>query len=499
MDDVSIPANMNKTYPLIDAGGGTQVDVGNITIAKDANLELESGELVCGAVTNSGTFKIDGDEWVTATGDVTNNGVGKIELMYNATLDGNVVNKATFNMYDDSTVTGNVDNSGDIIAEDDVPSSTNPHHIWINGTFAQHQNGGLVLAYHPESQDIDLLVCGKADLAGTLVIQVTPGGAPLPASTVFVPVTFGSRVPGTAFTQPIPQGQTQVQWTIVGQTFIARYSQSQVKLVPRVVLQNDNAEGGIVSQQFQLTDDPNVTLTCGATNLPAGLSINRNTGLITGNVAYTDAETNGGSYDVMVTGTQGAEVESQEITWTITDTNRLDNPGFQASDEGDTVSLQLQTIDNSGTTLTYSATGLPPGLSINSSTGLISGTVSYTAAENNGGIYTVTISVSSAVDTDYQTFDWGINPMAKLVEPGNPINYEGQFAVLGMGVTGIKDHTLSFSFTGLPPGVTFDNVSWVISGTLPVGSAGNYAVTVKLYSDGDLSDTLTFNWSIFAN
>ena len=47
----------------------------------------------------------------------------------------------------------------------------------------------------------------------------------------------------------------------------------------------------------------------------------------------------------------------------------------QTSKEGQVVSLQV-TASETGATLTYSADGLPAGLSINSSTGLISGTIS---------------------------------------------------------------------------------------------------------------------------
>ncbi len=50
------------------------------------------------------------------------------------------------------------------------------------------------------------------------------------------------------------------------------------------------------------------------------------------------------------------------------------NPGSQTGTVGTAVSLQITATDSaSGQTLTYSATGLPTGLSINASTGLISG------------------------------------------------------------------------------------------------------------------------------
>ena len=51
------------------------------------------------------------------------------------------------------------------------------------------------------------------------------------------------------------------------------------------------------------------------------------------------------------------------------------SPGNQNTLVGTAVSLQIHASDSaSGQTLSYSATGLPAGLSINSTTGLISGT-----------------------------------------------------------------------------------------------------------------------------
>ncbi|MGH2843541.1 MAG: protease pro-enzyme activation domain-containing protein, partial [Solirubrobacteraceae bacterium] len=52
----------------------------------------------------------------------------------------------------------------------------------------------------------------------------------------------------------------------------------------------------------------------------------------------------------------------------------VSGPGDQTGLAGGAVSLQIKASDSDGATLTYSATGLPAGLSIDSATGLISGT-----------------------------------------------------------------------------------------------------------------------------
>jgi hypothetical protein len=59
------------------------------------------------------------------------------------------------------------------------------------------------------------------------------------------------------------------------------------------------------------------------------------------------------------------------------------NPGNQTSTVGSPVSLQIQASDSAtGQTLTYSASGLPAGLTINSSTGLITGTPTTAGSSN---------------------------------------------------------------------------------------------------------------------
>ena len=81
------------------------------------------------------------------------------------------------------------------------------------------------------------------------------------------------------------------------------------------------------------------------------------------------------------------------------------NPGSQASTVGSAASAAISAADSaSGQTLTYSATGLPAGLSINATTGLISGTP--TAA----GTSSVTaIARDTTGATGSATFTWTVN------------------------------------------------------------------------------------------
>ncbi|MGW2935747.1 putative Ig domain-containing protein [Streptomyces sp. NPDC055722] len=79
------------------------------------------------------------------------------------------------------------------------------------------------------------------------------------------------------------------------------------------------------------------------------------------------------------------------------------NPGSQSTTTGGSVSLQIHATDSAGAALTYSATGLPTGLSINSSTGLISGTAS------TAGTYNVTVTAQDSTGASGSaSFSWTV-------------------------------------------------------------------------------------------
>jgi len=87
-----------------------------------------------------------------------------------------------------------------------------------------------------------------------------------------------------------------------------------------------------------------------------------------------------------------------------TETVSVTNPGSQSSTVNTAIStLQISATDSSGKSLTYSATGLPAGLSISSS-GAITGTPTATGTSN------VTVTASSGTASGSTTFSWTVNP-----------------------------------------------------------------------------------------
>ncbi|MFI1928777.1 MULTISPECIES: M4 family metallopeptidase [unclassified Streptomyces] len=80
------------------------------------------------------------------------------------------------------------------------------------------------------------------------------------------------------------------------------------------------------------------------------------------------------------------------------------NPGSQSATVGTAVSLQISASSTNSGSLTYAATGLPAGLSISSSTGLISGTPTTAGSSST----TVTVTDSTGA-TGTAAFTWTVS------------------------------------------------------------------------------------------
>jgi O-glycosyl hydrolase len=135
---------------------------------------------------------------------------------------------------------------------------------------------------------------------------------------------------------------------------------------------------------------------------------------------------------------------------TTGNTVTVTNPGAQSSTVGKAVSLQIQASDP-GQTLTYSATGLPAGLSINSSTGLISGT------PTTAGTSSVTVTATDGTGASGSaTFTWTVAPAStggscKVVYTNNsqwPGGFTAQVVITNTGSSAISSWSLVFTFPG---------------------------------------------------
>ncbi len=242
--------------------------------------------------------------------------------------------------------------------------------------------------------------------------------------------------------------------------------------------------------------DEGTTLTYSAAPLPAGITLNPTTGLISGTLTYASA----GVHTITVSVSDGTASADQTFTWTVTNVNQpptLTDVPDRTDPENTLVAIPLAGADpDAGTTLTYSAAPLPAGLTINPTTGVISGTLTYASA----GTSTLTVSVSDGTASVDQTFGWtvtNVNQPPTLTDV--PDRTDPENTVIAIALAGADldaDTTLTYSAAPLPAGVTINPATRPDQrARSPTRARARHTVTVSV-SDGTASAEQTLAWTV---
>src|ERR1017187_10533857 len=213
---------------------------------------------------------------------------------------------------------------------------------------------------------------------------------------------------------------------------------------------NTDGSVAIVALNTAQTADP-VTFSLSGTGTANGATV---TPYVTSTSSDTAAQAtipvNGGAFTATIPARSLVTYDIPAGSTSAGNAVTVTNPGNQAGATGTAASVQIHASDSAaGQTLSYSAAGLPAGLSINSSTGLISGTPTA------GGTSTVTVTVRDATGASGSTtFTWSVAAPAGActVSYSTQSQWAGGFVasvtISNPGTSPINGWMLGFTFPG---------------------------------------------------
>ncbi|MEM7478194.1 MAG: Ig-like domain-containing protein, partial [Planctomycetota bacterium] len=246
--------------------------------------------------------------------------------------------------------------------------------------------------------------------------------------------------------------------------------------------------------------DTSDTLDFTSSSLPPGLSINAS-GEISGTLASNASV--GGPYTVTITASDGTGSVDQQFTWTVT------NPGPNAVSDGystaeDTdVSGDVSSNDSDidGDALSYSLINGPSNgtLSFNAD-----GTFTYTPNANYNGLdgfrYEVCDADGAKQQANVNVSIGAVNDPPRVSTPLADLTHDDGdsiFVDLSSNFSDAENDTLSFSATGLPPGIRLSTAG-LLNGNLPYNASQSGPYTVEVFVEdgngGAVSDT--FVWQV---
>lgn len=164
----------------------------------------------------------------------------------------------------------------------------------------------------------------------------------------------------------------------------------------------------------------------------------------------------------------------------------LTNPGNKSITENGTLSFTLSASDPDNNPLTFSASGLPSGATLNSSSGYFN----WRPSVGQAGDYPITFTVSDGKANDQESIIITVtqaNRPPVLANIGNKLVDENAICSFTVSATDQDNDPISYSSTTLPTGAVFSNSSGDFYWQPSYLQAGVYNLTITA-SDGQATD-----------
>jgi hypothetical protein len=246
-------------------------------------------------------------------------------------------------------------------------------------------------------------------------------------------------------------------------------------------------EGETLSFTVHATDADGDELQYGGSGMPSNTTLDPYTGEFTFSPDFTQH----GSYtNVTFQVSDGEATDEKTITITVNDVNAapvLAAIGNRSVDENSELSFTLSATDADLNGLTFSASNLPAGATLDPSTGAFSWTPTYSQSGTYPGVvFTVTDdgtpNLSDSETITITVTNVNREPYVAPI-PDKSVD-EGQTLTFTVSATDPDEDTLTYSASNLPKGAAFDPATRTFSWTPDYEKAGSYSVEFTATDDG---------------
>ena len=314
-----------------------------------------------------------------------------------------------------------------------------------------------------------------AQIATTTATTYSDTGLTPGSSTGLAPGSYSYRVRATDAAGNLSQYSNVASATIAAAP------------APPVITSGTTASGRVgTAFSYQITAT-NAPTSYGAASLPAGLSVNTGTGLISG------TPTSAGTSPVTLSAINSAGTGNATLTLTIASASAPPVITSATTASGRVGSAFSYQITATNTPTSYGATGLPAGLSVNTGTGLISGT------PTSAGTSTVTLSATNSVGTGNATLTLTVASAGGLLSIAPSSTNFGNVAIGSDSIQSVVLSNSSASSITISQANVAGNEFSISGLSLPLTLAVNQNSTFSVTFTPPVTGTVTGSVSLVSN